>query len=1040
MKREPPLRQDNGRWRFLTRIIGTGQRDAPFRPSRSHFIFLLGGGVFIVGIIVLLSSIAIYQGKKDARTAAETTLANLTDTFTFDINNSVREIDLAITAVLDEVSRQQKSGQRDEQALIAAIAREDARHPNSIGIRILGPDGKLRYGVSNMVNRDVDFSQHEEFKRLRDSPDRGLVVTGPFLGPVAQEWVIGLARRITNPDGSFGGAVFDAIPSRYLTQVFASLDLGPGGSVALYHTSFQLAARFPDSKVGTSTISDQLAAVIASGVQSEGFTNLSPVDNVRRTGIARKIDGLPYYVSVALADDDFMARWQQHRKLMILLSDLWIGIVVLGMLILFRTLSNWQRAMNALTTSEGKLRGLFSLSPVGIVRNTLDGRIVESNESFRAITGYGPDELQTLHSGAMTPGNSKAEKSRQIESLRSTGRCGPYEKEFVRKDGSLVPLSLRSMLVTEQDGSQCIWSLVEDITERKKAEEQLRVAAITFESQEGMAVTDANGIILRVNQAYTEITCYAAEEAVGRKSGLLKSGRHDAAFYARMWDSLRERGAWQGEIWNRRKNGEVYPEWLTITVVTGAAGEVTNYVSTLTDITQRKAADDEIKHLAFYDALTRLPNRRLLIDRLQQALASSASSGREGALMFIDLDNFKTLNDTLGHDAGDLLLQQVAQRLSTCVREVDTVARFGGDEFVVMLEDLSTNLPEAASHVESVGKKILAALNKPYTIAGNEVQNTPSIGATLFDDHKNTADELLKRADLAMYEAKAAGRNTLRFFDPEMQAAVESRAALEADLRQGLDRNEFVPYYQPQVDQRGLVTGAEALLRWRHPRRGLVLPADFIPFAEEIGLILPLGHSVLKAACCQLVAWAAHPQTASLTMAVNVSAQQFRQSEFVEQVMAVIDQTGADPRKLKLELTESLLVDNIQEVADKMFALKATGVSFSLDDFGTGYSSLAYLKRLPLDQLKIDKSFVRDLLTNPNDAAIVRTIVTLALSMGLEVIAEGVEMEQQRMFLIHENCHAFQGFLFGQPVPLAEFEAMLSAQPHKMRYGGVAWT
>ena len=571
-----------------------------------------------------------------------------------------------------------------------------------------------------------------------------------------------------------------------------------------------------------------------------------------------------------------------------------------------------------------------------------------------------------------------------------------------------------------------LWNGIQyDITERKLAEQQLRIAATAFESQEGMVVTDAHNVILRVNQAFTDITGYATADVVGREISLLKSGRHDAAFYADMWGALRQQGVWRGEIWNRRKNGEIYPQWLTITAVKGTADEVTHYVGTLTDITQRKAAEDEIQHLAFYDPLTRLPNRRLLLDRLRQALAASSRSRRQGALLFIDLDNFKTLNDTLGHDTGDLLLQQVAQRLGTCVREGDTVARLGGDEFVVMLEDLSEHAPEAATRTEAVGEKIRSALNQPYLLAGHPHHSTPSIGATLFDDHHNSIDELLKRADLAMYQAKAAGRNTLRFFDPEMQAAVTARATLEGELRTGLQQHQFRLHYQPQVDEAGRVTGAEALIRWQHPRHGLMRPADFIPLAEETGQILPLGHWVLESACARLKAWAARPELSRLTLAVNVSARQFHHPDFVDQVLAVLDESGADPKKLKLELTESLLVENVADVVGKMQALKTRGVGFALDDFGTGYSSLSYLKQLPLDQLKIDKSFVLAVLLDPNDAAIARTIVALAHSMGLGVIAEGVESTGQRDFLARLDCHAFQGDLFGRPVPAEEFEGLL---------------
>ena len=565
--------------------------------------------------------------------------------------------------------------------------------------------------------------------------------------------------------------------------------------------------------------------------------------------------------------------------------------------------------------------------------------------------------------------------------------------------------------------------------ELQSAQADLRIAAIAFESQEGIFVTDEHSTILRVNSAFTDITGYSAEEAIGAKPTLLQSGKHDAAFYTAMYDAIHSSGGWSGEIWNRNKNGTVFLEWLTITAVKTEDGKVTHYVSTLTDITQRKAAEEEIRHLAYYDVLTRLPNRRLLLDRLQQAMLTARRTHHQGALMFIDLDNFKLVNDTMGHDKGDLLLQQVAKRLVASVRERDTVARLGGDEFVVVLEDLSPLASEAAAQAEGVAEKVLASLSQPCLLEGIEVKNSCSIGIVLFTDANASADDLMKHADLAMYQAKEAGRNTLRFFDPEMHAAVVKRVALEKDLRNGLREGQLLLFYQAQVDGMNRVLGAEALVRWRHPEQGMVSPAEFIPLAEESGLILPLGQWVLNAACEQLVRWAQEPAHAALTLAVNVSGREMRQPDFVARVLATLERTGANPHRLKLELTESLLLDNQEDVITKMTALKAHGVGFSLDDFGTGYSSLAYLRRLPLSQLKIDSSFVRDVVNEPRATAIVRTIVTLADSLGLQVIAEGVETLAQRDCLARNGCHTFQGYLFSRPGPVEALDIYPTVPP-----------
>ncbi len=443
-----------------------------------------------------------------------------------------------------------------------------------------------------------------------------------------------------------------------------------------------------------------------------------------------------------------------------------------------------------------------------------------------------------------------------------------------------------------------------------------------------------------------------------------------------------------------------------------------------TDITARKAAEEQIQRLAFFDPLTSLPNRRLLMDRLEQAMTACTRHQRQGALLFIDLDNFKTLNDSYGHDKGDLLLQQVGARLVEGVRDGDTVARLGGDEFVVMLEDLSGNAMEAATQAETVGRKIMSALNESYDIQPLSVHSTPSIGITLFGAQHENIEEPIKRADLAMYQAKSAGRNTIRFYDPRMQAMVAARAALERDLRLALQLEQFVLHYQPQVQRGGLVSGVEALLRWHQPERGLVPPGQFIALAEETGLIVPLGEYILDLACEQLARWAVQPGMAHLTLSVNVSPRQFQQDNFVQQVLDALARTSAPPQRLKLEITENLLITNVDEVIAKMTLLKARGVGFSLDDFGTGYSSLSYLKRLPLDQLKIDQGFVRDILVDANDAAIARMVIVLAESLGLEVMAEGVETIEQQQALQAQGCHAYQGYLYSRPLPLQDFEQL----------------
>ncbi|TAK63319.1 MAG: EAL domain-containing protein [Methylobacter sp.] len=436
--------------------------------------------------------------------------------------------------------------------------------------------------------------------------------------------------------------------------------------------------------------------------------------------------------------------------------------------------------------------------------------------------------------------------------------------------------------------------------------------------------------------------------------------------------------------------------------------------------------EEKVEHLAFYDQLTGLANRRLLYDRIKQALVFSARSGRMGALLFIDLDNFKTLNDTIGHDMGDLLLQQITQRLRSCVREGDTIARLSGDEFVVILEELSKQGLEAAVQAEAIGNKILNIINQPYQLASHDYRCTASIGIAFFSDRDQSKEELLKQADIAMYQAKTAGRNTLCFFDPQVQANLTFRVALETDLRLALAENQFKLYYQPQVNHKGKIIGAEALIRWDHSQRGLLSPLCFIPLAEETDLILPIGQWVLETACAQIKIWESSIHTQHLQLAVNVSAKQFHLADFVEQVCRILHHSAINPKRLKLELTETLLLDNIDNTIFKMKALREIGVHFSMDDFGTGYSSLSYLTQLPLNQLKIDQSFVRNIGVQTTDAVIVQTIIGMSNNLNMEVIAEGVETEEQRKFLEQHNCLTYQGFLFSKPVLIEQFESLMT--------------
>lgn len=558
----------------------------------------------------------------------------------------------------------------------------------------------------------------------------------------------------------------------------------------------------------------------------------------------------------------------------------------------------------------------------------------------------------------------------------------------------------------------------------RQATESLEVAEAIFEDVQAVMVTDARRRIQKVNRAFCQMMGYSPEEVIGKTPWMFRSGHHDADFYAAMVRSVEESGHFAGEIWDRHKNGSVFPKWMSITAVKNAKGEIHHFVASYLDLRERKEAEERIHELAFYDLLTRLPNRAFLMEQLQQAMDDVGRRKRFGALLLLDIDGFKDYNDAQGFHAGDQMLLHIAEQLQACLPKDAILSRLGGDEFGILLPDISGVRLKTAAISGSLAERLMQALEQKLP----DYEARASIGLVIFCGNETSAAERLHDAEMAMYQAKRKGGGSLQFFDEALKQAISERAILERELRQGIANGELELYYQPQIEHRAgqdVTVGAEALVRWNHPVRGLVSPAVFIPLAEETGLILPLGHWVLQEACRQLAAWQTNPQTADLALAVNVSAAQYLEENFVEAFKTLLHETGVRADRLKLELTESLLVDKPDAVIQTMQALRLLGCKFSLDDFGTGYSSLAYLKRLPLDQLKIDQSFVRDMETDANDVAIANSVVVLAKSLGLNVIAEGVETEVQRKLLAEMGCHSWQGYYFSRPLPLEAFEAFL---------------
>ncbi|WP_407279927.1 EAL domain-containing protein [Aromatoleum evansii] len=676
---------------------------------------------------------------------------------------------------------------------------------------------------------------------------------------------------------------------------------------------------------------------------------------------------------------------------------------------------------SALAARESKLGALISSLPDQLFVLDEPGRIVEVHSPDPALLPLAPSELPGRTYGDVFPKPVARAVAEALAAIRKDGQRHEFEYALELPGGPRQFSASMSQLSRSDGAPAGFIALVRDVSDRKLAEEKMREAMVVFEaSSQGIMTADAAGVIASVNPAFCSITGYSADEVVGHTPAMFKSGRHDAGFYKNMWTTLETTGRWEGEVWNRRKAGDVYPQWLTISAVRDETGRLIKYVSVFSDMTRRKQREEVIWRQANFDALTGLANRNLLNDRLERALAHSRRTGKKAGLVFLDLDGFKWINDTLGHDLGDEMLVEVAARLKDCVRQQDTVARLGGDEFTLVVDDI-----DGVEDLQTVGDKVLRVIREPFQLAGANRYVSGSLGITVFPDDGDNVQTLLRNADIAMYQSKQLGKNRCQFYSQDMQEAARRRVQLEAELRVAIERREFVLYYQPIIDVgSGRVSGAEALVRWQHPLRGLVSPDEFIAIAEDTGMILPIGAWVLDEALRQATEWLAQGLP-MLRLAVNVSGVQFREQGLFELIAQAARKPGFERIQLVLEITESVLMQSSDATEVLMREIRQLGVNYSLDDFGTGYSSLSYLKRFPVDHVKIDRSFVSDCLEDVNDALLVEAIINMAHSLGLKVTAEGVETEAQRDFLGARQCDFLQGYLISAPLPADDFRSFV---------------
>ena len=990
-------------------------------------------------LIVAVTYYSLLNEQDQYKLQAQTLTQNTANAIDESVTGSIERIDLSVRYAIDELERQLSSGSIDAITMTEFLNRQRSRMPEVENCRIVDAEGIIRLGTNFTKADTVKVSDRDYFIYHKGHNDDVLWISHPMMGRVAQKPLIPFVRRYKDREGQFAGVVYCTVSVDYFTHLISQYDLGPKGTVILRDDELGLITRLPAipdnpaGKIGNRLVSPELRERFNSGVSSDTFINSLGGDGIHRLVTFHRLKSAPMIVIIGVASQDYLVGWKNHATKTFGLDLAFALLSAAFAAFARRTLysakmadEQKEAALKEVSNSEKRYRGLVEFQNEHVVRINRNGIFTFANHAFLSAIGLSPE----LITGRKWQEVIHPDDIEQTKTALSRALSGPNYRAEV--ESRLLQIDGPHWIAWEGNGIEDelgeyfeVQAVGRDITKQKVAESSLRTAGLVYETtSEAMVVTTPDGVILAINPAFSEMTGYSKEEVIGQSTRILQSGRHDKFFYAAMWEELNATGHWKGEIWNKRKNGEIFPELLTINTVYEEDGAVAQRVALFSDISEEKRTQEVIWQHANFDTLTKLPNRRMFLERLEQEIKTSRRTGLPLALLFIDLDRFKEVNDTLGHEQGDILLQEAAKRLLNCVRETDVVGRLGGDEFTIILTGI-----EDQGSVDRVAELILDSIVEPFQLESTMAYVSASIGITLYPEDAADVGNLLKNSDQAMYASKKLGRNRFNYFKSTMQVAAVHRVGIANDLRAAIAEGQFKLFYQPIVDLKtGDIHKAEALIRWFHPTKGIISPAEFIPIAEETGLIIPIGDWVFKEAASQAAKWHVSHQ-ASIQISVNKSPVQFSATKTDHSTwIAQLNALGLKGNSIAVEITEGLLMDATTSINRQLLEFSEAGIQVSIDDFGTGYSSLSYLKKFDIDFLKIDQSFVSGLTSGESDKALCEAIIVMALKLGMKVIAEGVETEEQRDFLKNANCDYGQGYLFSHPVPAEEFEKFLQHQ------------